>query len=155
NLLTIDGAGATVIGGVLGNGSGGLTKTGTGTLTLNGSAANTFTGPVSQKGGTLVVDFANMATPTDLIPNTNLLAFGGGTVLIKGNSSGITSQTAGSATVNAGAAQALVNPNNGTSTTFNLGPITATAVGGSLLVGIAPGAGAGTGSVTTSTSADS
>lgn len=106
-----------------------ITKTGPGTLTLNGSAVNTF------NGGTLLADFANLATPTGFINSGNAIGFAGGILSIKGKSSGTTSQSLGNVTVNAGGGQILGNRNGGTSTTINLGSITATATGGSLLVG--------------------
>lgn len=55
NLLIIDGAGSTIVSGVIGNGNGGLTKTGAGMLTLSGSFANTYTGTTTVNGGMLVL----------------------------------------------------------------------------------------------------
>jgi fibronectin-binding autotransporter adhesin len=124
---------ATVIDGTVG-----LTKRGVGTLTLNGSAVNTFTGGLNVNGGTLALNFANMADadPTDLVNSGNALTIGGSGILsITGKSTGTTSQTLGDVTVNSGGGRILGNKNGGTALNINLGTLTATASGGSLLVG--------------------
>ena len=51
NLQTVQGAGDTIISGVIGGGTGGLAKSGTGTLTLSGT--NTYTGGTAVNGGIL------------------------------------------------------------------------------------------------------
>ena len=112
-----------------------FTKAGSGTLTLNGSAVNTFTGSLNVNGGTLLLDFANRATPTNLINSGNALSLSGGTLSIKGKSTGTTSQTLGNVTVNAGGGRILGDKNGGTSTTIALGTITANTAGGTLLLG--------------------
>lgn len=116
-------------------GSAAVTKKGSGTVLLNGPAANAFTGGLVLNGGTLLADFANLGTPTDLIPGANTLTFGGGTLSVKGRSSGTTLQNLSNVTVNAGGGRILGDRNGGTSTTISLGTLTATASGGSLLVG--------------------
>lgn len=55
NLLTLDGAGNTVISGIIG-GAGGVTQSGSGTTTLSGE--NTYTGSTSVTGGTLLLQHA-------------------------------------------------------------------------------------------------
>jgi autotransporter-associated beta strand protein len=127
---TIGAATDTIIGGSVG-----LTKVGAGTLTLNGSLANTFTGGLNVNGGTLAVDFANLGIPTDLIASGNDLALGGGSLSITGKITDTTSQTFGNVTVNSGGGQILGNKNGGSATNIILGTLTATASGGSLLVG--------------------
>ncbi len=134
-------------------GTAGLTTLGFGTLTLNGSAVNTFTGGLNVNGGSLALDFANLATPTNLIDSGNALNFGGGILSLKGKASGSTSQSLGNVTLNAGGGQLLVNPNGGSGTTVTLGSLTGTVAGGSLLVGSAIGSGAGT-AITTTTPMD-
>jgi autotransporter-associated beta strand protein len=137
------------------DGTVGLTKTGVGTLTLNGSAANTFTGGLNINGGTLALNFANMATPTNLINSGNALNFGGGILSITALTGSFdTLQTFGNVTVNSGGGSLLVNPNGGTSTTVTLGTLTTTASGGSFVVGRAAGAGAGTLTITTTSNVD-
>ncbi|MCX6864883.1 MAG: hypothetical protein NTV46_01450, partial [Verrucomicrobia bacterium] len=141
-------------------GSAGLTTAGvTGgnsatTLTLNGSAVHSFTGGLNLTGGTLALDFANLATPTDLIASGNALAIGGGALTLKGHATVTpTNQTFASTTVNAGGSGILVNPVTGTGTTVNLKAITATAAGSSLVVGKSVGA-PGTATLTTTTNMD-
>jgi autotransporter-associated beta strand protein len=131
----------------------GLTKLGGGTLTLNGTATNTFTGGINVNGGTLALDFSNIAASTNLV-TSQALAFAGGNLTLKGNSSGATTQTLGNVTVNAGGGTLLIDPNNGTSTTLTLGSLTATAPGGSLAVGKAVTANTGTVTITTTTDKD-
>ncbi|MFD0895240.1 autotransporter-associated beta strand repeat-containing protein [Luteolibacter ambystomatis] len=133
----------------------GLTKVGSGTQVLNGSASNSYTAATKVNGGILQLDFANMATPTNLISNSSALSLGGGTLSIKGKSSGSTAQTFNGTTVTAGGGQILVTPNGGTDTTVTLGALTTTAAGGSLLVGKTPGdSSTGTVTLTTSTNKD-
>lgn len=116
-------------------GSAAITKTGSGTVTLNSASVNTFNGGLNINGGTLLADFANLATPTDFINSGNAISLSGGILSIKGKSIGTTVQNLGNVTVNAGGGQILGNKNGGTSTTIKLGSITATAAGGSLVVG--------------------
>ena len=139
NVLTIAGAGGTVINGVISNG-GLRTAAFGGTLTLNGTAANTFTGGLTLNGGTLVVDFVNLAGSTpfaNLIDSANPLGLGGGTLIVKGRAAAgnSTTQMLGNVTLNAGGGQILGNVNGGTGTTITLGSLTAATAGGSLLVG--------------------
>lgn len=105
-------------------GSAGLTKAGAGTLILNGSAVNTFTGGLGINGGTLALDFANLATPTNLLNSGNALALRGSTLSVTGKNSGATSQTFASTTLNSGASTITLAQNGGTSTTLQLGAIT-------------------------------
>jgi fibronectin-binding autotransporter adhesin len=140
---------ATLIGG-----STGLTKVGVGTLTLSSTAANPFTGGLVVNGGTLALDFANMATPTNLIDSGNSFALGGGNLSVTGNATGTTAQTLANVSVNSGGGSLLVNPNGGTATNITLGSLAATASGGSFVVGRAVGSGSGTLAITTTTDKD-
>nr|MCU0793272.1 autotransporter-associated beta strand repeat-containing protein [Opitutaceae bacterium] len=74
-------------------GTAGLAKTGTGTLTLSGSAPHSVTGGVTVNGGTLLLSLANLATPADLVPATNTLTLGTGTLTVTGKSTATASQT--------------------------------------------------------------
>ncbi len=147
------------VGGVIGDGGGGygLTKLGDGTLTLDGSAASTFTGGLRIHAGTLLLDFTNLGTTANLINGGNTLTLGSGTLSIKGNSAGSTSQTFSNLTVNGGGA-ILLNPKGGTgtTTTIPLGPITTVnAVGRSLLLGTVASPGGGKANITTTDNKDS
>ena len=85
NLLTIDGAGDTTIGGILGAGSGtgGLLMSGIGTLTLGNS--NVFSGGVTINSGTL--QLANPGTLNATTPNAVVFGAGStGTLSLNGNS---------------------------------------------------------------------
>ena len=130
-----------------------LVKAGGGTLALNGSAVNTFAGGVTVNAGTLLLDFANLSTPTDLINSGNALSLGSGTLLIQGKSSGSTSQTLGNLTLTGGG-RILVNPNGGTDTTLTLGTIPTGTANTTLLIGQAAGAGSGGLTITTTSDKD-
>ena len=135
-------------------GNAGLTKSGAGTLTLNGSAVNTFTGTLILTGGTLALDFANLATPTNLLNSAVIPTLGGGTLAITGKSSGATSQTLGNVTMTSGtASKILVNPNGGSGTPLALGTYDPSALlnGTTLLIGKPASPGAGTTTITRTT----
>jgi autotransporter-associated beta strand protein len=136
------------------SGFAGLTKSGVGTLTLNGTSLHTFTGDLNLNGGTLALDFSNLATPTDFIPIGTALSFGGGALTLTGKDLDNTAQTFGSVTVNSGGGDFRVNPNNSASTTVTLGSLTTAASGGSLIIGRALGSGTGTLFITTATDKD-
>lgn len=101
-----------------------FTKSGTGTLILNGSSANTYTGGTRIVGGRLTLDFANLATPTNLINSSSVLTLGNGTLSVIGKSTGTTTQTFASTTLNSGLAGLVQGLGGGTSTTVNLGVVT-------------------------------
>ena len=69
-------------------------------MTLDGAAVNTYTGATTVNGGTLLLDFSNLSTPTNLITSASGLTMGGGTLAINGNSANNTAQTVASLTVN-------------------------------------------------------
>ena len=143
------------VGGVISGGGYGLTKLGAGTLTLDGSASSTFTGGLRIHAGTLLLDFTNLGTPANLINGGNTLTLGSGTLSIKGNSAGSTSQTFSNLTVNGGGA-ILLKPNGGADTTIPLGSIaTVNAVGRSLLLGTVASPGGGKAIITTTDNKDS
>lgn len=99
-----------------------FTKAGDGTLTLNSSTASTFTSGITLRGGTLALDFANMATPTNLLDSNNNVVFAGGTLSLVGKSGGMaTTQALGQMTLNNNVDSAIVVNNNsgpGTTLTF-------------------------------------
>ncbi len=109
-------------------GSVGLTKLGAGTLALNGNAANSFTGGLNVSAGFLVLDYNNLATPTDLIAAANALQVNNGALTITGINfaSATTAQTFASTSLGVG--RNTINIAKGalaTSATLNLGPLTA------------------------------
>ena len=128
-----------------------LTKIGSGTQALSGT--NTITGGVNLINGTLALDFSQAGAPvSNIMPSANALGLRGGTLLIKGNTSGTSDQTfTPSPTFLTGASKILVDPNGGTSTTVNLvgtlGPSSYNS-GVSLLLGTSAGAGSGSAIIT-------
>ncbi len=67
------------------DGSGGLTKSGVGTLVLGG-ATNQINGGMNIYSGTLSLDYSLSNSPaTNLLPNSNPLSMGGGTLQVTGN----------------------------------------------------------------------
>ncbi len=112
-------------------GTAGLTKAGAGTLTINGTAANTFTGGVNVNGGTLVVNMANMATPTNLINSGNALSLSGGTLNVIGKTGATAGQTFNGTTVRTGYSTVIAN-GAGNTTTTALGTVSQSQVGGVL-----------------------
>lgn len=133
--LVLRGTGAGIESGIIGGGATALTKIGSGTWTLNSSASNTYTGTTSIAGGNLILDFSNMATPTNLLPSGSALAFslsnsqsytGGGTLTIQGGSGQAVSQTF--ASLGLGGAyngvQLKLDASTATSVTLNTGNVT-------------------------------
>ena len=110
----------------------GLTKETTGTFTLNGAAANTYTGATTANRGTMIVDFANMTAPTDLVDSASALVVGGGTLQVKQKSAAVTSQTFNGTTINPGASTIQATNTSGSATntlTVALGALTRNAGG--------------------------
>lgn len=87
-LLSLNGAGDTVVNGVIGSDIGGLTKSGTGTLTLN--AANTYTGITTINAGIVSVNtLADGGVASSIGAATNAaanLVLGGGRLQYTGSS---------------------------------------------------------------------
>lgn len=123
-----------------------LTKGGSSTWNLTG--ANTYTGNTNVGEGLLRLDFSNASAPsTDIVNSGSALVMEGGTLALRGKTTGISSQTVNNFTLNAGHSKILADGNGGTSTTLNLGTITRSGVGAVLDVSLAS-----TGAVTTFTS---
>jgi autotransporter-associated beta strand protein len=104
-MLTVNNsATASTFGGVIANTAGSLSlvKAGTNSLTLNGTAANTYTGSTMVNGGSLIEDFANATSATDLINNGSTLVLGGGALQVLQKSGTTTSQTFAGTTINPG-----------------------------------------------------
>lgn len=108
----------------------GLQKYDSGTWTLAGT--NTYTGETHAYGGTLRLDFSRAGSPqNDIINSASTLALNGGTLEIKGNSTGTTSQTFAATKVGVvglvnayGHSKVDVDSNGGTGTTLALGNLT-------------------------------
>ena len=119
------------------SGSGGITKNGLGTETL--TRANTYTGRTTVGGGTLRLDFANLATPTNLLNSTSALTLGGGTLSVLGKTgAGIaTAQTLSAVTLSANTFSTIaLDPNNSGAggTTLTLGNAWTRNPGSTLLI---------------------
>jgi autotransporter-associated beta strand protein len=102
-----------------------LAKVGSGLTVLNGSEVSTSTGTLrsNYNGGTLRLDFANLATPTDLMNAGMNLQMSSGAFEILGKSTGATSQTfnALNLAVNVGHDNTLLlTPNGGAGTTLTI-----------------------------------
>ena len=116
-------------------GSSGLTKTGAGILTVNSSIGQALTGGVTVNGGTLILSLANLATPTDLVPASNTLTVGGGTVSITSKSGATGSQSFSNVVLAKGNSQIRVGhpvtgtPPAGTVTSLTLGTISRSSPG--------------------------
>jgi autotransporter-associated beta strand protein len=121
-------SGNNVVSSVISDGTGqiNLMVTG-GTTTLNGSDSNTYSGTTSINANslpaTLIEDFSNATTATNLI-NTSALSLAGGTFQIKQQSGVNTSQTFNGVNINGGQEAQIIATNQGTGTlTLNLGAI--------------------------------
>ncbi len=105
-------------------GAGNVAQNGTGTTTFGTATALVYTGQTQVNRGTLVLDFANMATPTDMISASSALNLGGGTLSLLGKSTGTTAQTFNGTTFSPGRSVVSPNRNGGASTTVTLGALT-------------------------------
>ena len=122
------------------NSAGALVKMSLGTLTLNGSAVNTYNGSTAVNGGTLKLDFANLATPTNLLSNSTSLILGGGSLSLLGKSTGTTSQTLTNLTLTANTGSGIVlNPNGGSGTTLTFSGSVTRNAGATLNVDLSAG----------------
>lgn len=131
--LAFDGAGDTMVSGILGSQVSTVTKTGTGKLTLSG--ANLNSGATTFLSGTLELDFSAGSAPTSNILNSsqiltlgNTTAANAGTVVITGRAGTANSQsivTSGTLGTNFGAYHFDINPGaSGGTVTLNLGSLT-------------------------------
>jgi autotransporter-associated beta strand protein len=98
-----------------------LTKNGRGTWVLSG--ANTFNGALTTDSGRLILDYANSTT---IVPTNTALTLGGGTLELRGKSSGASAQTIGTVTTTAstGPSAIRVNQDGGTGTALISGALT-------------------------------
>lgn len=107
------------------SGAGGLTKSGSATLTLNGTVANDFTGGLKIQAGTVTLNFANLATPVDLIASGNAVSLASGVFGVTAKTSGVTSQSLNGLVLNGGASAAVGFTSTASATNaLNLGAIT-------------------------------
>jgi fibronectin-binding autotransporter adhesin len=131
--LTFGGGGTQNVNGVISDASlgGAIAESGTGTVVL--TAANNFTGSTQLNNGVMELNFNAGATSTNILPSAAELRLGGGTLLINGSASSVSSQTfasteAGGATfVTPGLSTVQVMDNSGGAhlPTVTLGTITA------------------------------
>ncbi len=109
------------------SGAGNAIQNGTGTTTFGGATALTYTGITAINRGTLALDFAALATPTNMINSGSALQLGGGTLSVLGKSAGATAQTFNGTALTAGRSVIAPNRGTGTSTTVTLGALTSSA----------------------------
>jgi len=138
--LVLNGTGLGSVTGGISNGSGGgkvsVAKGGAGTWTLSGP--NAFTGGITANNGRLVFSFTDAA---DVLDPANPVSLGGGSLVIKGRPSGVTSQTLGDLllTSGKGASQLVVDANGGGGTTLTLGTNWTRSSGATLLIDLSAG----------------
>jgi len=113
-----------------------FTKLSAGTLVLNTSTPSTATGALILTGGTLKLDYSAAGSNTGNIYGPAAPTFSGGTLNVTGRNSGTVTQTLGNLTLGAvGGKITMVDASTGTrSTTLQVGTITQTAAGGSLII---------------------
>jgi fibronectin-binding autotransporter adhesin len=147
-----------VLDGVIGDGGGahGITVVGGGRVTLSGSASNTYTGATTLTNGRLVLNFANMATPSNLISPSSALSIGGGKLFVQGASTATTQSFASTALTPGGSVISVLNSgSSATIPTLSLGALTYSAGSAVEFVGPATTGSAGsvaaTGNITTTT----
>jgi len=110
------------------SGAGNFSQNGAGNVTFGTSTAQTYSGGTSVNRGTFTLDFANLATPTNMVNASSALTLGGGRLNVLGKNTGTSVQTFASTALSAGSVVSM-NRGSGTSTTLNLGTITRSAGG--------------------------
>jgi autotransporter-associated beta strand protein len=108
-------------------GAGNFAQNGSGNVTFGTATAQTYTGQTRVNRGTLTLDFANLATPTNMVSASSVLNLGGGRLSVLGNPVGATAQTFASTTLSSGSSIIAPNRGTGTSTTITLGAVTSNA----------------------------
>ena len=121
NVLRLGGSGYAILSGTIGGG-GGLTMngiTGLGEWVISSTASLTYTGATTVSSGTLALNFANLASKTNLINASSPLTLSGGDLNIIGAPAGSTSQTFTTLTASGNTGSVLnINANGGAQTTF-------------------------------------
>jgi autotransporter-associated beta strand protein len=110
-----------------------LSKVGTGTQTLTGT--NAYAGATTISGGTLLADLGKsngIDIRTNVLPSVSALVLGGGTLSVKGATTGASLQTMGNLSITSYGVLSIT-PNGGTGTTLALGNTWTRTVGGTLL----------------------
>ena len=135
-ILTVNNttANTSTFSGVITNSAGSLSlaKTGAGTLTLNGANANGYSGSTIVNNGSLIEDFANATSASNLISTNSTLVLGGvGTFQVKQKSATTTAQTFSNTIVNPGFAKVIGTQVTSGALTLALGAITQS-VGGTV-----------------------
>jgi len=102
-------------------GNSSLTKDGRGTWTLKG--ANTFNGGLTVNSGRLVLDYTNNTT---IVPATAAVTLGGGTLELRGKTTGSSVQTVGTVTTtdNTGPSVVRISQNGGAGTALTTAGLT-------------------------------
>ncbi len=97
------------------SGTAGITKLGAGTLSIKPFDGMTFTGGVRVNAGKLLVDYSSFSsTPINIIPSSNVLSLGGGTLELKQKNNTATTGTFASSTIAAGASSVIATSQGGT-----------------------------------------
>ena len=110
-----------------------LSKVGTGTQTLTGT--NAYSGATTISGGTLLADLGksnSVDIRTNVLPSVSALVLGGGTLSVKGATTGASLQTMGNPGITSYGVLSIT-PNGGSGTTLALGNTWTRTVGGTLL----------------------
>lgn len=105
------------------------THDGTGTLTLKLTTASSMASKTfALQGGTTILDYSSMTTPTNMILSSEILTMQGSIFQITGKSGAVTSQTFATFTQKEGINRIQAVLNGGTSITLNLGGYASPAV---------------------------
>ena len=110
-----------------------LSMVGTGTQTLTGT--NAYSGATTISGGTLLADLGksnSIDIRTNVLPSASTLILGGGTLSVKGATTGASLQTMGNPSITSYGVLSIT-PNGGAGTTLALGNTWSRTVGGTLL----------------------
>jgi hypothetical protein len=105
------------------------------TWTLNESVANSYTGGTTAANGTLILDYSNLTTPTNLVTGALTLSGGNLKLVGKATGTGTTSQTFSTTTIAANAGSTLtLAPGGSNSMAVNLGAVTHSSSYGTLVI---------------------
>lgn len=122
--FTLGGDGEGEMRGIFTQAAGNLAKTGYSNWTISSSGTNTIGPNGSFSGGSLVLDFSNLASATNLINSTSGPTFNGLHFKIVGNATTATSQTLSGISLSGGGSSAITLVSQGPAVSLALGNIT-------------------------------